>query len=351
MTMKAKCPQCYKRYKVPEKYSRSKLFCPSCGVKMEISKVKAVGKVQSSIQPGSGQVRTCSQCHKMFQTPPETIWQRIACPHCKTEVLLDSPTAAAEESSDENWLIINKNNPAQSKLLSDINVTTSEAHVVGKARLSRYRPVSSEAATAKADCVIRELFCEEDNRLGGELAEKLKGIFDKEECFKSTAIETEPQDWGKIVTIDEGCIKFDQIMAKFLRQGLSSISFSASMFLRSEIARPISATISQKGSNLKTMRANNLNSISQQVAKVTIQELGIYKHLRNEVSNMATATCVLGFFSAIPYSGFLMYPVAIVLAIITLVYNKGRENKIGIIRVSIGLIVGGVLTVRWFFTL
>lgn len=351
MTIKAKCPQCYKRYKVPEKYSGSRLFCPSCGVRMEISDAKAVSKGRSSIQAGSGQVRTCSQCNRLFQIPPETSWQRIACPHCKAEVLLDSPAAAAKESSDENWLIINKDNSARSKFLSSINVTTSKTQTAGKARLSRYRTVASENVIVKADCVIHELFCEEDSRLGGELAEKLKGIFDKEECFKSTEIEDDPQAWGRLVTINEGFISFGQMKGKFLQQGLSSMSFKASIFLRDKIARPISAAVSQRGADLRTMRANNLNSISKKVARATIQELGFYKHLYKEVSNMATATCILGLSSAIPFSSCLIYPVTIILAIITLVYNKGRENKIGIIRVSIGLIAGGVLTAIWFYHL
>ncbi len=312
---------------------------------MDIINVQAVGKVQSAIQPGSCHVRTCSQCNKTFQIPPETNWQRIACPHCKTEVLSDSPTNTAKDSSDENWLIINKNNSTQSKFSSDINVTTTKAQVAGKAQLSRYRPVPSENATVKADCVIHEPFCEEDNELAGELAQKLKGFFDKEECFRSTVIQAEQQAWGRLVTIDEGFISFDQMKAKFLQQGLSSMSFKASMFLRDKNPKPISVNLSQKGTNLKTMRANNLNSISQKVVKTTIRELGFYKHLHKDVSNMATATCVVGFFSAIPYSSFLIYPIAIILAILTLVYNKGRENKIGLIRVAIGLVVGGVLTV------
>jgi RNase P subunit RPR2 len=348
MTIKAKCPQCYKRYKVPAKYSDSRLFCPSCGVRMEISDAKAVSKIRSSMQPGPGQIRTCSQCGKKFQIPPETSWQRIACPHCKTEVLPDSPEAAAQESSDENWLVINKNNSARSKFLSGINVTTGSTQTARKARLSRYRTVASENAIVKADCVIHELFCEEDSRLGYELAEKLKGIFDKEECFKSTEIEAEPQAWGRLVTISEGFVNFDQMPGKFLQQGLSSMSFKASIFLKDKIARPISAAVSQRGADLRTMRAMNLNSISKKVAKLTIQEMGFYKHLYKEVSNMATATCILGLSSAIPFSSCLIYPVTIILAIITLVYNKGREHKIGIIRVSIGLIAGGVLTAIWF---
>jgi hypothetical protein len=133
----------------------------------------------------------------------------------------------------------------------------------------------------------------------------------------------------------------------------ASVALSVSTTLHLDAGKTVPATASfrqqaGRGANAKTLLKAGIKSIATNLANQLLRATTGAKHVRSEISAMATLACVMGFLGLIPYVGLVFGAIALIAMIITLVYNGGRAKKVGMIRVGLGIgasLIGALITV------
>jgi hypothetical protein len=213
-----------------------------------------------------------------------------------------------------------------------------------KAARSRYSARFREGKSVAGDCVILPFLCEEDPEAAKLIADNLRDILRTEDGFPEVVVSEDPFDRGRKATIADGMVSVTAKPAGSVTQASSEVSVSASILLTGGRENEACATATQQGGDLNAMRNGNLQTVAKKIAENTVLSALGYHHLKTDISGMATGALVLGILSAIPFLGFVLYAVALVMAILVLCHNRERKVKVGLRRAAWAIGLGGAIT-------
>ncbi|GAB4150756.1 MAG: hypothetical protein Tsb009_25750 [Planctomycetaceae bacterium] len=271
---------------------------------------------------------TCPECGKTSKVPIEYAGSRVRCPSCETVVTVPEVEQPADDSAQ----------------LENIGTTKPQK----KKPVSRYRQREEKTTTDVApDCVIHTFECDDDDTYGRELSEAIGDLLKKDGTFGSVLVTENEDISGKRATIEEGIVSIVAIPGGLMKQAQCTVGASAHILNDTGESVPASFTAQQATGNLKAMKKVNTKLVSTHIARETLRHGTGLRRLRMEISNLATASMIFGILSLIPFASFIMAFLWLIPAIVALVFNRGREEKIGLIRIGIGLafvILGFILT-------
>jgi hypothetical protein len=237
---------------------------------------------------------------------------------------------------------------AKSNAAAAPQARSAPARVAGESRYAA--KVSAAPAAPSADCVIQKPFCLPDAGLAAKqpdvglaFAMKLKDLLVKEKAFSAIRITDEPGASGKVITLEDGVVNAMISPGGFFSRANVALSVTANVRLSSGNAVSAKASFNQtagRGGNAKTLLEAGLKATATQVGNQMVRALSGAKHLRSEISGWATATCVFGCLGLIPIVGLVMLAIALITGTLTLVYNSGRAQKVGLVRLGVGLGIG-----------
>jgi len=285
---------------------------------------------------------TCARCAKSMLVPDGAAGARIACPHCRSELLvgfdgasLSLAPAAAEMIEPEFGL--------PSFLAPAVPAAAATAArgqpPAGKAG-SRYRgrQAAAAATTTTADCVIRRFVCDEDPAVGKKLAETIRDFLKKEECFASVQVTDDPNQFGRKVTVEDGSVSVAAMPGGFMRKG--SCAISAETTIIPESGKPFSSTASaqQQQGSIGNMTKGNVKICARKIAADVVKRAAGCKHMYATISNMATVALIFGLMGIIPFFAFAAIAIVLILGLLVLIFNSERKKKVGLVRIGIGLV-------------
>jgi hypothetical protein len=294
----------------------------------------------------------CAKCAKAMLVPDGAAGARIACPHCRSELLvgfdgasLSLAPAAAEVTEPEFGLpsFLAPAVPAGA-------ATAARAQEPAKKAASRYRgrQAAATAATTTADCVIRRFVCDEDPTVGQGLAEAIRNLLKKEECFASVEVSDDPNQFGRKVTVEDGSVSVAAMPGGFMRKG--SCAISAETTIIPESGKPFSSTASaqQQQGSIGNMTKGNVKICARKIAADVVKRAAGCKHMYATISNMATVALIFGLIGIIPFFAFAAIAIVLILGLLVLIFNSERKKKVGLVRVGMGTVfavLGIVLTI------
>jgi hypothetical protein len=278
---------------------------------------------------------TCPDCGKTLKLPPDSTGKRARCPQCKAVVTIP----ASENGPDESFT------PSVKKKRPPLPGNISS----GEKPKSRYlNHPAAQGTTDSADCVIHLFDCLEDENYGREMSIAIRDLLRKDGTFQEVLVTENTDVTGGKVTVEEGAVSKTALEGGLLKKAHCIVAGSATVFNAQGESESTSQTAQQPQGNLKAMLKVNTKAVSTKIARDTLRHGTGVRRLKQEVSALATASMCFGIFSFIPFAGFLLALFWLILAIVTMVYNKGRTDKIGYIRIGIGLlfvIIGIVLSI------
>lgn len=333
----------------------------------------------------------CPACGKRFGLPDRALGQVVSCPHCQATLAVGEDGARPVAAGDEGGLDLADEAPAfgaVAGLAPSPPVEAGESEGSGPAedfvaflnsrrtarpapapdsggvslaptpegRRTRYGGPAARAAT-DADVVIRPFFFPEDATVGPLFTERLRDVLAKEpETFGKVVINDSDLAFGRRLTIeDSGSNAFISPPGMF-RNGSVRIQAGATLHLPDGGTRTIEGQATQfvqrglaSGMQLKSAVKGAAKTAATKTGNQVLRAVTGAKHLGSEISSYATTSCVLSCLALIPMIGFLFIALGLIAGIAVLVFNGGRERKVGIKRVVTGLVVGGVATLVWSF--
>lgn len=341
------CPQCAKAFRVPDDGDGKRGQCPWCKATVQLQRSAAIAAARPS--PASAQVLPCPKCSQSFGIPPEAAGQRVACPFCRSEVSVETGPGGLTlvPGGGESPGGLDPGDKFLAMLTRPPAAPTRKADKQAEGSGSRYGSRLTTESKVVGDCVVRGFFCEENAAVASALTERLKNLLEKEECFQSVVVQDDPSAWGEKVTVDAGLASIDEVGGGFLEKAGCSIMASTSVFIGTDQEETVSANAKLQGGRPNSMRTKLTKLVAQKLGTQIVKACAPYKHTYKEISDLATATCVLGCLGAIPGFGFICFPISLITAIVAWVYNRGREEKVGAARMLTGLIVGFLFCVIW----
>lgn len=210
---------------------------------------------------------------------------------------------------------------------------------------SRYRNTPA-AQTEAADCVIHVF--DSDEGLGREIAFAVRDQLRKDGTFDRVLVTEDTDLTGDIVTVEEGIVSMSAIPGGFFQKASCTIMASAEITSAEGGKTQASATAQQAAGNLNHMLKANKKAVSMTIARETLKLATGYRRLRQEISGLAIASMIFGIIALAPFVGFVFAFLWLIPAIVVLVYNRGRSQKIGLIRIGIGavfVVIGIVISI------
>ena len=197
---------------------------------------------------------------------------------------------------------------------------TAPARVAGESRYAARVAAAPDAAAPTADCVIHKPFCLPDAGLAAKqpdiglaVAMQLRDLLVKEKTFSAIRVTDEPGACGKRVTLEDGVVNAMISPGGFFSRASVGLNVTGTLRLESGNTVPATASFKQvagRGGTAKSLLQAGIKATATQIGNQLVRATTGAKHLRSEISGMATATCVFGLLGLIPFVGLIMLAIA-----------------------------------------